>query len=232
MAEALSTTECRQRTAGVTRRVRHVEQTLARAVQQKRTRLMIERRPPVGLLVRRIAASAATALLLAGVALVVVPAPAPAANPCAPLINPVACENSKPGRRSRCGTRERATPRSRASPPHISVNLGRQTVQFKINTPATKYHVDIYRHRLLPGQRRPPHRHRPTVGHAPADPAGLPDRPHHRADRLRQLGGVGVVGRPVHRVSGVYIAHLVRDDDSATTTRSRSSCATTPAIRR
>ena len=67
--------------------------------------------------------------------------------------------------------------------------------------------------RLLPGQRRAPHRIRnQTDGAAAAEPAGLPHGFLDRPDRLRQLGSLASWTVPSDAVSGVYIAHLVRDD--------------------
>ena len=81
---------------------------------------------------------------------------------------------------------------------------------------------------LLRGRRRPQGRHRHTLGPA-AEPAPLHQRRNHRADRLRQLGGVRVLGsagrrglghllrqaRPRRRTSdGSHIIFIVRDDGS------------------
>ena len=94
----------------------------------------------------------------------------------------------------------------------MSVNVG-DTVSFKIKTTASSYHIDILRLGYYQGNgaRKVAAGLRPTAT-LPADPARLPDGHHHRTDRLRELGGVGVWTVPSTAVSGVYIAHLVRDD--------------------
>ena len=66
--------------------------------------------------------------------------------------------------------------------------------------------------------------------HAPADPAGLPDDT--APTGLIDCGNWAVSASwtvPSTAVSGVYIAHLVRDDTGVTAARSPSSSATTPA---
>ena len=145
------------------------------------------------------------------------PGAAAAASPCTPpVVNPVACENTKAGDPPETGrSAATATPRSRASP-RSSASTSARPSHFKINTPSSIPH----RHppaRLLRGRRRPPHRFRDQAdGHAPADPARLPDDRRHGTDRLRQLGVSASWTVPTTAVSGVYIAHLVRDDATDT----------------
>src|SRR3954453_3755564 len=92
----------------------------------------------------RVIAIGAAALALLGTALGTESAGA-AVDPCAPLINPVACENSKPGTpRSTWDVSGAGSSTIQGFATNISVNRG-QTVQFKIKTPATAYRLDVYR---------------------------------------------------------------------------------------
>ena len=116
----------------------------------------------------------------------------------------------------------------------MSVNVG-QTGQFKINTPSTSYHIDILRLGYYGGDgaRKIAADIKP-IGDAAADPAGVPDVLLDRADRLRQLDGVGVVDgaeppRSPGSTSRIWSATTRRTP--AATARSRSWCATTRAIR-
>ena len=87
------------------------------------------------------------ALATAIVALMTFAAAGQAADPCAaPVTNPVACENSKPGDAAeRLGGRPApATPTIQGFATSMSVNDG-QTISFKIKTPASAYHIDILR---------------------------------------------------------------------------------------
>ena len=91
----------------------------------------------------------AASITLAGSVTVGVPAAPVAAAPCdpPPTSNPIVCENSLAGDPSSAWdlpNQDMGDPSIQGFATEISVNKG-QTVQFKINTPSTKYHIDIYR---------------------------------------------------------------------------------------
>ncbi len=78
----------------------------------------------------------------------------------------------------------------------ISVNQG-GTINFKINTNAPGYRLDIYRMGYYGGNGA---RKVATINAVwSSESAGLPDQFHDRPDRLRQLGGLGVVDRTRQR---------------------------------
>jgi hypothetical protein len=134
-----------------------------------------------------------------------------AAAPCDAPVNPIACENTKPG-----------TPASTWDIPggsdasiqgfatDISVNVG-STVQFKVNTSATAYRLDIYR-----------------LGYYGGDGASLkatvrPPQPVQNQPSCLTESSSGLVdcgnwavsaswAVPADAVSGIYLAHLVRED--------------------
>ena len=115
------------------------------------------------------------ALMVLGVA---VPAGASAqapADPCAaPVTNPVACENTKPGTpESVWGIDGSGDDTIQGFATQISVNTG-DTVSFKIKTPSPVHDRHLPA-RLLPGQRRPPD------GRAPSNHSGAPADPARRA---------------------------------------------------
>ena len=137
------------------------------------------------------------------VALVLVPLqaiPAAAAGPCGPpVVNVIACENTQPGAAASTwqvtGSGD-ATIQGFAT--SMSVNQG-GTVQFKISTPAKAYHFDIFRMGYYQGKGAQADRAGPEAVRDPsADPARVHERhPADRPHRLRQLGGLRVVGGPV-----------------------------------
>ena len=85
-----------------------------------------------------LAAAAAGLLLGAG-------APSAAAAPCdAPITNPVACENTKAGNpASEWDVSGSGSAAIQGFATDISADQG-QTVSFKVDTPATRYHLDVY----------------------------------------------------------------------------------------
>ncbi len=85
--------------------------------------------------------AAAAAALVLGVG-----ASPAAAAPCdAPITNPVACENTKAGNpASEWDISGSGSSAIQGFSTDISVDQG-QTVSFKVDTPATRYHLDIYR---------------------------------------------------------------------------------------
>ena len=142
------------------------------------------------------------ALLALAIFTLALPAHALATGPCGPpVVNPVACENTLPGDPPSDWGGPMATddPSILGFATSMSVNVG-QTISFKIKTPSTKYHIDILRlgyyqgngARIIAAGIKP-------SATAAAEPADLPDRLLDRTDRLRQLGGVGVVDGAEHR---------------------------------
>jgi hypothetical protein len=143
--------------------------------------------------------------------LAAVPATGHAADPCSPPVNAVACENSKPGDDPNdwqvLGAGDDTIQGFATS---MSVNVG-QTVSFKIKTSGSNYHIDILRlgyyqglgARKIATISSPTARTQPACLTAPA--TGLID-----------CGNWGVSASwavPSTAVSGVYIAHLVRNDN-------------------
>src|SRR3954471_7978260 len=101
------------------------------------------RRRSAGLVRRRVFLTAISLSVLATSVTAV--SPARAADPCAPLVNPIACENSKPGTpKSTWDVSGAGTSSIQGFATDISVNRG-QTAQFKVKTTATAYRLDIYR---------------------------------------------------------------------------------------
>src|SRR6478735_1044380 len=89
-------------------------------------------------------AVAATVLLVAAIVPIFV-GPDAAADPCAPLANPVACENSKPGSPSSTwDVSGSGSTTIQGFATEMSVNVG-DTENFKVKTTATSYRLDIYR---------------------------------------------------------------------------------------
>ncbi|WP_246036267.1 DUF4082 domain-containing protein [Sinomonas susongensis] len=166
---------------------------------------------------RRIIAGWASALLVMAVFVAVPVASAPSAkaatDPCSPIVSAVACENTQPGDPQTdwmiSGDGD-STIQGYAT--QISVNVG-QTVQFKISTPAKSYHFDILRLGYYQGNgaRKIASGLKPSATLPQTQPAcqtfsdtGLVD-----------CGNWAVSASwavPATAVSGVYIAHLVRDD--------------------
>ena len=131
-----------------------------------------------------------------------------AQSSCGASINPIACENAKPGNlASEWDVSGSGDASIQGFATNISVVPG-ETVQFKIDTPSSNYRLDIYRMGFYGGM----------GARKVSDPAGilpsaaLPQvQPHCLTDslrphRLRQLGRVRVVGRAGRRGVG----HLLR----------------------
>ena len=154
--------------------------------------------------------------VLLGLTLFVNVRQAAAAGPCGPpVVSVIACENSLPGdppsdwQVSGAGD---STIQGFAT--SMSVNVG-QTVSFKINTPATSYHIDILRigyyqgdgarkvvSDMLPTASLP--QTQPSCKNDSTGPTGLID-----------CGNWAVSASwtvPSTAVSGLYVAHLVRND--------------------
>ena len=157
--------------------------------------------------------------------------PAAAAGPCGPpVVNVIACENTLPGTpASDWQITGSGSTTIQGFATAISVQPG-DTVQFKIKTPSTNYHFDILRLGYYQGNgaRKVAAGLRPSVSLPQTQPACRTDS---QPTGLIDCGNWGVSASwtvPTTAVSGVYIAHLVRDDTAAAAT-SCSSSATTRA---
>jgi hypothetical protein len=162
-----------------------------------------------------LAGSAVRAYFAFGLLLLLVhAAPAYAAGPCGPPIaSVIACENSLPGDAPAdwqiTGSGDSTIQGYATS---MSANVG-QTISFKVKTPASSYHIDILRlgyyqgngaRKIAPGLR-------PSAALPQSQPACLVDS----STGLIDCGNWGVSASwtvPSTAVSGLYIAHLVRDD--------------------
>src|SRR5262245_56782565 len=136
------------------------------------------------------------------------------AEPCAaPVINKVACENTKPGDPpSDWQVNGIGDTSIQGYATSMSVNVG-QAINFKIKTPASSYHIDILRlgydgrsaARLIASNIKPP------ASLPQTQPNCLPNS----STGLVDCGNWNVSASwtvPSAAVSGLYIAHLVRND--------------------
>jgi len=140
-------------------------------------------------------------------------APAEAEGECASAPNPIVCENALPGDPpSDWQVQGVGDPTIQGFATSMSVNAG-QTVYFKINTPASSYHIDILRLGYYNGDgaRLIATNIKPTAELPQKQPECLKEA----TTGLIDCGNWGVSAQwtvPSNAVSGVYIAHLVRDD--------------------
>ena len=154
------------------------------------------------------------------------------AGPCDAPANAIVAENCLPGDSADTWDVSGAgDPSIQGFATDISVNRG-QTVLFKIDTDSTNYRLDIYRMGYYGGMgaRRvatvQPRRRLPQT-----QPACLEDSGD-RADRLRQLGGLGVLGGAGERHVGHLLRARARGPQDGRAATSSSSCATTAAAPR
>lgn len=147
---------------------------------------------------------------LAGPMLLGGPAPANAADPCAPGGNKIACENSKPGTDPDVWEIDGAgDPAIQGFATDISVNVG-QRIDFKIDTTASAYTVDIYRMGYYQGLGA---RKIASVTPSATLPQSQPTCITDVQTDLYDCGNWGVSASwtvPAAAVSGVYIAHIKR----------------------
>jgi hypothetical protein len=140
---------------------------------------------------------------------------APAADPCAPVVNPVACENSKPGTpQSTWDVSGAGSSNIQGFATDISVNRG-QTVQFKVDTPARSYRLDIYRMGYYGGAGA---RLIASVTPSASLPQSQPACANDTATGLIDCANWSVSASwavPAAAVSGIYFAKLVRTDGTA-----------------
>ena len=124
--------------------------------------------------------------------------------------NPIACENQLPGDTD-WQISGSGDPSIQGFASDISVNAG-QTVFFKVKTPASNYHLDIYRMGYYGGAgARKVTTVNPSVSLPQTQPACLTDS----ATKLIDCGNWAVSASwnvPSTAVSGIYFAHLVRAD--------------------
>ena len=138
-----------------------------------------------------------------------------AADPCAPIVNPIACENSKPGTPSSTwdisGCRQRGHPgirhrderqrRARRSRSRSTPRPRRPTGSTSTGWATTAVTARAWS---------------PRSTRSAGRPSRLPDQASDRPDRLRQLGACRRPGRSrPTAVSGIYFARLVRTDGTA-----------------
>ena len=112
---------------------------------------------------------------------------------CAPSVTKITCDNRLPGSpASQWDVPGSGDPSIQGFATDMSVDVA-ETVHFKINTPSTAYHVDIYRMGYYGGLgARKVTTLRPSVALPQRQPACCTTRT--QDARLRQLGRVGVVG--------------------------------------
>ncbi|HEV8527746.1 MAG TPA: DUF4082 domain-containing protein [Actinomycetes bacterium] len=142
--------------------------------------------------------------------------PAAVAAPCdPPIANPIVCENSKPGNPpSEWDISGAGSSTIQGFATDISVDQG-QTVQFKVDTPASAYRLDIYRMGYYGGQGA---RQITTVNPSASLPQNQPNCVTQPTTGLIDCGNWGVSASwsvPVDAVSGIYFARLVRTDGTA-----------------
>ncbi|MGB3376349.1 MAG: N,N-dimethylformamidase beta subunit family domain-containing protein, partial [Microbacterium sp.] len=143
-----------------------------------------------------------------------VDAPAQAAgSPCGADINPIACENSKPGTDPETWDIQGAgDPSIQGFATDISVNAG-DKIDFKIDTDAAAYTIDVYRTGWYQGLGA---RFIQSVPVTATLPQVQPECISDIATELYDCGTWGVSASwnvPTDAVSGVYVAKLIRSDD-------------------
>ncbi len=135
------------------------------------------------------------------------------AAPCDPPIqNAIVCENSKPGNpQSEWDVSGGGDPSIQGFATDISVNHG-ETVHFKIDTPSTAYHLDIYRMGYYGGDGA---RKVATVTPSASLPQAQPNCLDDSTTGLIDCGNWAESASwavPADAVSGIYFAKLVRTD--------------------
>jgi Domain of unknown function (DUF4082)/Fibronectin type III domain/Bacterial Ig domain len=163
---------------------------------------------------------AALIVLVAAIATIVLrtSGAAVAADPCAPpIVNKVACENTKPGTDpAEWQIKGIGDPTIQGFATSMSVNLG-QTINFKVKTPASAYHINILRLGYYGGDgaRMIASDVKPSAKLPQTQPNCLITS----ATGLVECGNWGVSASwtvPSTAVSGFYIAELVRNDTGGT----------------
>jgi hypothetical protein len=141
--------------------------------------------------------------------------PATAAGPCGPpVVSVIACENLKPGDPpSDWQVNGAGDETIQGFATQMSVNVG-DTESFKINTPAKSYHIDILRIGWYQGDgaTKVVSNMQPTATLPQTQPACLNGA---TGTGLIDCGNWGVSASwtvPTTAVSGLYVAHIVRND--------------------
>ncbi len=155
-------------------------------------------------------------LTLVGAALVTVAAAGTAsADPCAPLVNEIACENAKPGALpSEWDVSGAGSPSIQGFTTDISVDVG-GTVVLKVDTDARSYRVDVYRLGYYAGRGA---RKIATVTPSATLPQVQPSCLTKASTGLVDCGNWAPSASwtvPVGTVSGVFLGKLVRTDGTA-----------------
>ena len=159
-----------------------------------------------------LAAAATSAALL----VLAVGAPAAVAAPCdPPVVNPVACENTKPGNPpSEWDVNGAGSSSIQGFATNMSVDQGGM-ISFKVDTSATAYRIDVYRIGYYGGQgARRVATIRPLAVLPQLQPACRSDG----ATGLVDCGNWAVSAAwsvPADAVSGIYLAKLVREDGTS-----------------
>ncbi|SHF73951.1 Ig-like domain-containing protein [Geodermatophilus nigrescens] len=151
------------------------------------------------------------ALVLATVGLATVPTRALAADPCAPVVNPVVCENSKPGSGDWVVTPDSSI---EGFTTDISADLG-DRVEFKVRTDSSDYRIDVYRLGWYGGAGG---RLVSSVRPSATLPQRQPDCLREAATGMVDCGNWAVSASwtvPTTAVSGVHVAVLHRNDTGA-----------------
>jgi hypothetical protein len=138
---------------------------------------------------------------------------AQAQDPCTqPVLNPIVCENSKPGNPlSEWDIVGAGDPSIQGFATQISVNRG-ETIHFKIDTDATNYRLDIYRMGYYSGKGA---RKVTTIGPSVALPQNQPTCLTDDTTGLIDCGNWAESASwtvPSDATSGIYFAKLVRQD--------------------
>ncbi len=164
---------------------------------------------------RRLSVGLTLAMCLGLFSLVSVRSAAAASSPCGPPVTSViACENSLPGDpTSDWQVSGAGDPTLQGFATSMSVDVG-QTESFKVSTPATAYHIDILRIGWYGGDgaRKVVSDMLPTATLPQTQPACVNDT---APTGLVDCGNWAVSASwavPSTAVSGLYVAHLVRDD--------------------
>ncbi len=178
--------------------------------------------------VRTLARVLVVALVIGLLSLVSVTAAEASGDPCGPSGNTITCENSKPGSPASEWDVDGSGSDTIQGFPHR--HLGERRLDRAVQDRHRRLGVlrDDLPHRLLRRHGRPQDRHRHPLGVAAAAAAAVRQRHHHPARRLRQLGGLGVVGRALERCLRRLHRPAEATDTGAPAT-SPSSCATTAA---
>ena len=121
------------------------------------------------------------------------------AGACTNPANKVVAENCKPGNPStEWDINGSGDPRIQGFATDISVNIG-DAIAFKIGSDSPRYRIDIYRLGYYGGAGAQTRRNHAPLSAAPADTARVSARRERAPLRLRQLGGVGLLGGPARR---------------------------------